>query len=78
MIFRALFFEHDAEIGQKDHFGTGTSEDIKPAGDTSRKFRTFLAILVPRYHQGLMRRRVGFILGSAIATSSSRLDGKPV
>ncbi len=23
---RALFFEHDAEIGQKDHFGTGTNE----------------------------------------------------
>jgi len=24
MIFRALFFEHDAEIGQKDHLWTGT------------------------------------------------------
>ncbi len=23
-IFPAVFFKHDAEIGQKDHFGTGT------------------------------------------------------
>jgi hypothetical protein len=28
MIFRALFFEHDAEIRQKGHLWTGTSTNV--------------------------------------------------
>jgi hypothetical protein len=29
LLFRGLFFEHNADIGQKDHLGTGTNSKLK-------------------------------------------------
>ncbi len=37
MIFRALFFEHNAEIGQKDHFWMDTGRQLKSKVDLDRE-----------------------------------------
>ncbi len=56
MIFRALFFEHDAEIRQKGHLWTDDKKAIYGQALVNYRFRLNQQILTPALRTGFYER----------------------